>query len=175
MYNIGRQQNAFQNNPNITSVQTQHWSQRVKRVSIDKRHGAQMGRRKEAASRTGAQKRPRWGWKTYAKTQKCPPTKKQCSEKADSLSCIILVNFGRILHIFAFSCVILLNFAWNFPKHPKKTVKWQRKHPKLSQKRAKFFVLENESSELFSAAGYRMPVGGHLRVCFPSSFTFWHL
>ena len=31
--------------------------------------------------------------------------------------CIILVNFGRILHIFFFSPIILLNFAVNFPKH----------------------------------------------------------
>ena len=104
---------------------------------------------KDMALRWGVEKKqpaaqgPRKGQdeveKRTQRRKNAPPQKKQCSEKADSLSCSILVNFGRILHIFAFSCVILLNFAWNFPKHPKKTVKWQRKHPKLSQKRAKIF------------------------------------
>ena len=32
--------------------------------------------------------------------------------------CIFLVNFGGSLHIFAFPCIILLNFAVNFAKHP---------------------------------------------------------
>ena len=31
--------------------------------------------------------------------------------------CIFLVNFGRNLHIFAFSCITLHNFAVNFAKH----------------------------------------------------------
>ena len=42
--------------------------------------------------------------------------------------CIILVNFGRILHIFAFSCIILRNAAVNFPKHHYKTTKTDGKN-----------------------------------------------
>ena len=38
--------------------------------------------------------------------------------------CIFLVNFGRNLHIFAFSCIILRIFAVNFAKHHQKTAKW---------------------------------------------------
>ena len=38
--------------------------------------------------------------------------------------CIILVNFGRILHIFAFSCIILLNVVVNFPKYHQEIAKW---------------------------------------------------
>ena len=35
-------------------------------------------------------------------------------------SCLILVNFGRILHILVVYCIILLNVAVNFPNHHQK-------------------------------------------------------
>ena len=38
-------------------------------------------------------------------------------------SCLILVNFGRILHILAVYCIILLNVAVNFPNHHQKNTK----------------------------------------------------
>ena len=63
--------------------------------------------------------------------------------------CIFSVNFRRSLHIFAFSCIILLTFAVNFPKHHKKPQndhkngpkmgkngpKWSQNSPKRGQKR----------------------------------------
>ena len=50
--------------------------------------------------------------------------------------CIFLVNFGRNLHIFAFSCIISLNFADKFAKyHQKKKPQNDRKNgPKMVQK-----------------------------------------
>ena len=40
-----------------------------------------------------------------------------CSQKK---GCIMLVNFGRNLHVFAFPCIILPNVAVNFPKYNQK-------------------------------------------------------
>ena len=45
--------------------------------------------------------------------------------------CINLVNFGRNFHIFAFSCIIFLNFALNTPKHPENTQNDCKHGPKM--------------------------------------------
>ena len=111
--------------------------------------------------------------KNVRKAAKMPPKKKPVFRK---VRLPVLVKFGKILHIFAFSCVILLNVCMDLPKTPLKNVKSQRKHPKLSQKRAKYFILESESSELLGlpAFGCQLVDTFLFRVCFPSSFTFWH-
>ena len=46
--------------------------------------------------------------------------------------CPFLVNFGRKLRIFVFSCIILLNYCSQLPKtSPKKSQNDRKKHPKI--------------------------------------------